>query len=534
MKYLKLLLLWAFLAFMVSACSKDNNVDNESDPQPQELIPDSRVFIPAGSDLSLKDLTIKGNGEVLKINDDSTFSSTPAYLVAYNNNDEIVYLSCGSGNEERVLGPVETALALILPTVPNVLDDIDAEHLRALKIMTALLKPTYDLVQAIKSSIKQYNCLNTEAISPQYTAAVRELHHLCGFDREAIEQLHKINRNRKGKEDLTYPYFQYSQSKRIYYDFITIDMTESQLKEEDGNSFWSCKFDVFNDNRFCYTSFTKSLYNGEKFVRYDDRWADTFRHLIKPYNLSECMDLGLISDVAYDPLHFLTALEDYDYSNILEDPFIARFWEPIASWTNDRVSTYDKTVLRDITFDFKAANEHLLIVGPGADDNLFLYNLVKIIVQPLLKYIVKDHIDSDDYKNASELDKFIADFVKWCAETDLAFRADLLQHFKDPQYSNREKVVYAWEKLSDRIKDYVVDELYDKASEIFVKRAFGNGGEILMKEYKKIMDIFKLGFQAADIFEFILDSQYKGWAVELEKGYENTNSSLPIVPGSDF
>ena len=488
-----------------------------------------KIELPEGTNLSVENLTILGDGEEIDVNNDGTLSSKPANLIAFNNDGEIVYMSYGSSNEERVLGPVETALALLLPTVPNAVTDFDSEHLLAFKVMTALLKPTYDLVQAIKESIIRYNCLNMDAIQPQLTEAVRELQRRCGLDKESLSQApiagYSPWRANNSNERPSYPYFADSYDKTIRYDFITVQMTDAQLKEKDGSKYWACMFDVYNDNRFCYTSFTKSLKTANGFDRYDDSWADTFRYLIKPYNLSEFMDLGLLSDLAYDPEHFLTTLIDYDYSDILNDPVIAQFWEPFVK---DRITTYDKTVKRDIGIDLFTANEHLLVVGPGNDDNLLLFNLVKLIAQPMLKMAVKSDPNPDD------LDKFTEEFIKWIADVDVSFRADLLQHFKDPSYSMWEKLTYTWDKLSERIAEYVMDKLYDAASEEIVERLFGNGGNLALKEYKKIMDLLKTGYTAVDIFEFILDGLYKGWIIEIEHGFGETNGTIPDIPGSDF
>lgn len=487
-----------------------------------------KIELPEGTELSIEKLTILGDGEEIDVNEDGTFSSSPASLIALNDKDEIVYLSYGNSNDERVLGPVETALALLLATVPNVVTDFDSNHLRAFKVMVALLKPTYDLVQAIKESIVKYNCLNIDVIQPHLTAAVRELHHRCGLDKESLysrkESLSPRRANEAGDRP-AYPYFKAVNSRTIYHDFITVQMTDAQLKEKDGANYWACMFDVYNDNRFVYTSFTKALKTADGFKRYDDSWADTFRYLIKPYNLSEFMDLGLVADLAYDPEHFLTTLVDYDYSNILEDPLIARFWEPFAK---DHITTYDKTVKRDIGIDFFTANEHLWIVGPGMDDNLLLFNLIKIGIQPLLKIYVKLESSSED------LDKFTMEFLEWVAKADLNFRADLLQYLKDPNYSMWEKITYAWDKLSERIEKFVMDKLYDAASEVFIKRLFGTSGSLALKGYKKIMNALKTGYIAADIFEFFLDSQYMGYIIEIEQGYGDTNGTIPNVPGSDF
>lgn len=490
-----------------------------------------KIELPEGTELSIEKLTILGDGEVIDINKDGTLSYSPASLIALNDKDEIVFLSYGNSNDERVIGTVETALALLLSTVPNVVTDFDSDHLRAFKVMVALLKPTYDLVQAIKESIVKYNCLNIDAIQTQLTAAVRELHRRCGLDKESLASrkaglspLNPLKANEAGDRP-AYPYFKFSNSRTIDYDFITVQMTDAQLKEKDGAKYWACMFDVYNDNRFCYTSFTKGLKMADGFKRYDNSWADTFRYLIKPYNLSEFMDLGLVADLAYDPEHFLTSLVDYDYSKILEDPLIARFWEPFAK---DRITTYDKTVKRDIGIDFFMANEHLLVVGPGTDDNLLLFNIIKIGIQPLLKMYVKAESYSED------LDKFTMEFLEWIATADLNFRADLLQHFKDSSYSMWEKINYAWDKLSERIEKFVMDKLYDAASEVFIKRLFGNSGSLALKDYNKVMSALKTGYQAADIYEFLLDSQYMGYIIEIEQGYGEANGTIPNVPGSDF
>ena len=524
--------LWGLL---LCACSKDSDDASDLTPQPspeqndpspsvEEPVPDSTIDLPEESGLTAEDLTILGDGSEVPTNDDGTFSSIPASVIALNQDEEIVYLSYGSGNEERVLGPMETAVSLLLPTVPNVVTDFDAEHLHGFKIMVALLPTTLDLAIAIKESIVKYGYLKTEAIQSQLAAAVRELHHRCGLDKEAYIHARNIHRQPKSASSRPeYPFFKASDSRRIYWEFITIEMTSAQMKEKDGEKYWSCTFDAYNDNRFCYTSITKAFRNEYGFYRYDDSWADTFRYLLKPYNLSECMDLGLISDIAYDPLHFIKALEDYDYSKWYEDEFIARLWQP---FDREHISTYDKTVKRDIAIDFYTANEHLYVEGPGRDGNLLLFNIIKIGIQPMLKMYVKAEKD--------DLDKFTEAFMDWISTMDLSFRADLLQHFKDPNYSMWEKFSYAWDKISDKIEEFVLDKTFEKASEWTIKCLFDESGVLLLKSYKKIMDMLKTGYKAGDIFQFILDSQFEGFGIEIEQGYEETDGFLPIVSGSDF
>ena len=516
-KVLSLVLLLSVTTF-TNSCVSNDDLDDPQNPV-SDSDPVAKVDLPEGTNLKPENLTIIGDGEEIDVNKDGTFSSEPANLVAFNSNDQIVYLSYGSGNEERVLGPLETALALLLPTIPNVVTEFDAQHLQAFKVMVALLKPTYNLSEAIKKSIAEYNYLNMDAIQPELLAAVRELQQRCGFDKESLTYASKASFSPRNvnsvKESPDYPYFTATNSKKAYWDFITVQMTDAKRLVNGGTRYWSCTFDVYNDNRFCYTSFTKSLKTDNGFIRYDNSWADTFRYLIKPYNLSEFMDLGLLSDIAYDPEHFLTTLRDYDYSKIYEDKAIAQFWEPLAAaFSKDKITTFDKTVTRGIKIDLFAENEHLCVVGPGWDDNLLLFNLAKIFAQPILKMIIKSETKDED------LDKFTEGFIKWVAEIDLTFRADLLQHIKDPNYSYGEKIIYVIEKLTERIIKYVRDKLYDAASEVMIKRMFGKSFNSKgLEEYKAVMNTLKTGYKVGDMFQLMLDAQYRGFSIEVEKGY---------------
>ena len=48
------------------------------------------------------------------------------------------------------------------------------------------------------------------------------------------------------------------------------------------------------------------------------------------------------------------------------------------------------------------------------------------------------------------------------------------------------------------------------------------------------MNALKVGYKAADILEFLLDSQYKGFGIEIEQGYDNKEGALTNVSGMDF
>lgn len=531
--------LWLLLSIVLvfAACSKDNDESSEAKPEPA---PDSTIELPTDANITVDDLTVLGDGEQMQVSSDGTFNSTPSSLMAFNGED-IVYMSYGNGNEERVLGPQETAIALLLPAIPFSTTDLNERQLRAMKLMIAHLEPTKDLVRAIEKSVADDGYLNMDAIDSQLRAAIKELDHRFGMDevqaklRNRVEKRKMMTRG-SGTDVPSFPYFVTSNAKKTQYDGYTITLTDATLLEENGEKYWHCKFNLLNADRFCYTSITKAYRTKDNmYGRIDNSFTDTFRHLIKPMNVSAFMDWGTLSDVVLEPEHFLTALSDPDFDRVID-----LWWTPIKNAKHFimgeelETMTFDKIQLNDIEFDFKSPNEHLMIVGPGFDGDLLMFNIVKIFFQPVLKMVLGEVKKTDGYEKSSALDQFVVDFVEWMSKADLKFRAELLQTFTDPEKSWGERFDLLFDKLSERVEKFCVDYAIDKFSEgvsgIIAKRL----GSVPMEAYKKVFTLFKTTLTAGDILLFMLDSNYNGFGMQIEQGFSQTNGGLDNVPGSDL
>ena len=496
------------------------------------------IELPADANVSYDELSVICDGQIIDVSEEGYFETDASSVIAFNGSN-IVFFSYTCEDEKHVLDALETAISLLLPSIPLAISDFDDTQLWIMKKMIGHLDETKTLADAINQSVKSKGFLDIDEISVQYSAAISELKRRFGLDDiyENISNSASINKViRKEMGVPSYPYFKNTFSKESYADGFTVTMTSSSLEEKDGKKFWKCKFDLLNADRFCYTTFTKG-YKGNNglFGRLDDSFTDTFRNLIKPMNLSAFMDFGTLSDLATNPKDFLTTLSEPDFDRVIN-----QFWEPMKNLGHliigepTETVTYDKIHVKDIELSFYTSNEHLLIAGPGNDDNLVLFNIVRIGFQPVLKMIMGEVKKTEGYKNSDLWDKIFVEFVKWMSEADLAFRAKLISTFTDSSLS--------W---GERLEIFV--DVFERFDQFFQKEGLNLVSEAVFKKYmssvykgyndpqiKAIFTTYKAILTAGDILQLILDIGYNGVAFELVQGIDQNDGDLEDIPGSDL
>lgn len=496
---------------------------------------DSVIELPADGNITLNDISVMCDGQNVEISEDGSFETDASSIIAYNGNN-IVYLSCAGKEKKHKLNASETAVSLLLPSIPLILSDLDDNQLYVLKAMIGHLPETKTLADAINQSVKTKGFLDTKVIEPQFKAAAKELKRRCGLDGNYTRSYYRRVSTRTEAGAPSYPYFRNTTSKESKADGFTVTMTSSSLEEKDGKKFWRCKFDLLNADRFCYTSFTTG-YKTEKgfFERSDKSFTATFKNLIKPMNVSAFMDYGTLSDLATKPEEFLTSLSEPDFDRVwnLWWGSLKNFGHYIKGQPLETL-TFDKIQKKDIEFCFYTSNEHLLIAGPGTDDNLLFFNAVRIGFQPVLKMIIGEVKKTDGYAKSDMWDKIFVEFVKWIAEFDSDFGTRLVSTFTDSSLSWGEKIEIFGE-VFDRFDKFFQEMGLNLVSEAIYKNCMKS----LAKGYKDpqikaIFAVYKTVLMSGDILLLLLDNSYKGVAFELEQGLDEYNSNLDIIPGHDL
>ena len=493
----------------------------------------SIIEIPSGAEMSNSDIQLLGDGDELNVTSDGHFGRDVTNLVALNQ-ENVVYISYGAGEASRCLNSKETAVSLLLPLLPLTVTDMEESKLWLLKQMIGHLDQTKELAAAIDASIVRYGYTNMSFIEPQMHSAAQEIKRRLG-----LENFGNINQSSLRFSAPSFPYFTFSSSNQSHADGFYLTIKDSRLESENGKKYWRCTVDLLSGDRFCYTSLTKGYkdYNEDLYGRLDDSFSDTFKTLIKPMNVSSFMDFGTLSDLATDPKKWLSSLSDPDFDRVIN-----QFWEPlknlghIIKGEETETVTFDKIKVSNIDVRFYGSNEHILIIGPGFDESLLLFNIVKICFQPVLKLLIGEIKKTDEYKNDKDImDKLIIGFVEWMSKADLPFRAKLLATFTDKNLSWSERMEVI-PMLSERFENFILDEAIKYLSKESYEYMFslGKGRGYNDPEIKAIFAVYKAILVGGDILQLMVDINYKGIAFNVTSGMYETDGGLDDVTGSDL
>lgn len=489
------------------------------------------IEIPSEAGITYDDILILGDGKEMDMSRDGHFDAGVSDLIAFHDN-QVVYMSYGAGETNRSLNSTETAVSLLLPQIPLTVTDMDENVLWVLKQMIGHLDQTKRLAVAIDESVVSRGYLDPDLIAPQLTAAIDELKNRLGLDSVGSPRMARPFRAP------TYPYFTVPVSKQATGDGYTIMIKDSQLMNENGKKYWKCTVDLLNADRFCYTSFTKGYKNDNGyFNRLDDSLSDTFTTIVKPMNLSAFMDFGTLSDLVTDPKDFLKTLSEPDFDRVIN-----QFWEPlknlghIIKGEETETVTYDKIKVADIDLRLYGNNEHILLIGPGNDGYLLMFNIVKIVFQPFLKLVMGQVKKTEEFKNDDSLmDKLIVGFVEWLGKADLTFRAKMLATFTDSDLSWGERL-----SVFPEMVEHFEDFLFEEGLKYMSKQTFdflffmGDGMGFDDPAIKAFTTTYKTILTAGDVLQLMLDIDYNGIAFEITQGQTVSGGGLDDVPGSDL
>ena len=491
------------------------------------------IEFPQDGNINIGDITLLGDGKEQDLDSNGHFEEGASNLIAIDKSGNPIYISYGYPTENRTLNSMETAMSLLLPTIPFSLSDMDDIRLCVLKYMIGYLDETKELAKAIDYSIVQNGYTDIESILPEYTIAVNAIMNRLGIS----WQNHQHSSLRRVAPNT--PYFSNTGSNKLNGEGFTIILDKSEWKTDNQGNLWSCDFTLYNSSCQCYTTVTKCIKNNEDglYYRENDEIYDTFKYLVKPMNVGEFMDWGTLSDLATNPREFLKSLSEPDF-----DKLMTFLWETIKPLGNlfggnydyFTESTWDKVKVDKINFEFRHSNESIMIAGPGIDVNLLIFNYLKLFFQPILKLIIGDIKKGALYKEMNAFDQLYIGFLEWMAKADLTFRTKMFSTLLDPSKEWSEKLDIL-EDVYDRFKKFLAEEAYKYISkEIWdneIKPAFD---KVDYDTIKLILKIYKFTLTTGNIIMMCLESDYKGVAFDLRLDFVQPSGTLPVAPGENL
>lgn len=484
----------------------------------QEDLGECFVTLPEEARISADELTILNDGSEIDVDEEGSLGIGLGDVVVLND-DKVVYMSYGEETESRIVNGEETAIALLLNVVPYAVTDLEGDALWLIKQMIGHLSQTRDLAHAIEQSVKAKGYLDMEAVDVEYQAAVT-----CLRSRLGLDDVSASRSSRWRERQTAYPMFAYGCGETEADGFTLIkESSEWRKAEIEENGYcWKCNFTLLNAEHWCYTGVTKARKNEwGNFDRIDTTVDGTFRYLVKPMNVSAFMDFGTLSDLATDPKDFLKHLSDPDFDRVVN-----QFWEPlknlghILKGEETETATFNKVEVSDIKFDMFPNNEHIGIIGPAIDENLMLFNILKIGFQPVMKLMIKEVKNTDEYKKSNLADKLIVEFVKWIAEADLEFRQDILAAFTNSELPWTKRIETIGKKTFKKFEKFMLEDVaLSYVSEIVYESFF----DMVKKGYddpqvKAIFTVYNSILTVGDILLFMLDANYNGVPFELDYG----------------
>lgn len=160
-------------------------------------------------------------------------------------------------------------------------------------------------------------------------------------------------------------------------------------------------------------------------------------------------------------------------------------------------------------------------MGPGINNQLLMFNVLKILFQPLLKIIYGEIIKSDDYEDSSKMDRLFVSFMeKLFSDVNLEFTTECLAIIKDPNKSLKEKLDVL-PKIDEKFRDYTTEEAADYLSEQAYKKMFEIKGKGFDDPYvKALFTAYKAILASGDIIQFAFQYDYNGVGFSMTQGLD--------------
>ena len=464
----------------------------------------SSVKLPDDAPLSPGDIYIVGNdGYVIDVQQDGTFTTVADYLLAMDENGNTLYLSYANSDvndnmQVVTLDSRETALALVLPILPNIFETMSQEHLNKLKDIFWDVPEVKALAQAIDESIVNKGYLDMDYVDNAYQTAYNRLVVLLHLDTTYLSGGSTQMRGNsvgarhwpKAAADepasaaapqhapqqplVVYPYNRGVQLVLNDARYLNVEATPPVDDVMTASKFiWQCDFELRNSNSFAYTSVMQGRLGpgGERFdYVYDEPYEIAiFLNILKAQKVSSFLDTftsvdGVIEDLGNIIDETWKLLTDSEY-----------FFDEMT-WDNE---------IKKVTFNMTTNDDIVVVAGPRDNSFVLGYNILKVAVEPILKMVAKKLLKGkgETFFEEKILIPFLTDFFfKMATDTELKAKYESIIY--DQSLSNKAKIMGLADLMAPKLFDFVLKEVYkiaDKEGKEAIQEMFTN----MAKKYDK-------------------------------------------------
>ncbi len=465
----------------------------------------SSVKLPDDAPVSPDDIYISGNdGYVIDVQQDGTFTTIADYLVAMDQKGNTLYLAyANSGVNDNMqvvtMDSRETALALVLPILPNIYEAMPQEHLNKLKEIFWDVPEVKALAQAIDESIVSKGYLDMDYVDNAYQTAYNRLVVLLHLDTTYLSDastqmlgsgvVAPLCANATTGElapetapqqapQTPFVVYPYNKGIQLLLNDARYLIVEATLPVDDvmtaSKYIWQCDFELRNSNSFAYTSIMQGRLGpgGDRFdFVYDEPYEIAiFLNILKAQKVSSFLDTFTSLDGVIE-----------DLGNWIEDT-----WKLLSDseYFFDEM-TWDQEI-KQVTFNMSTYDDIVAVVGPGDNNYVLGYNILKVAVEPILKMVAKKLLKGkgETYFEEKILIPFLTDFF-FKTLTDAELKAKFESIIYNQSLSNATKVMNLADLLAPKLFDFVLKEVYkieDKEGKDAIQEMFTNMAKQFDKE----------------------------------------------------
>ncbi|WP_155953016.1 hypothetical protein [Prevotella sp. HUN102] len=491
-------LLGVITAFLVG-CSKEEGVSQTPTPEPEPRR--SFIEIPDASGIKPTDIDLIADGTSISVGSDNGFNTAANSYVVFGKNDSLLYLCYASIDDGKNTEPVkinaeETAIALLLPVLPNAfVETPDADFIK-LKNLIGNVPETQFLAKAIEKSVIDKGYTDFAEIKEEFLSAKNRILELSGL-KDIYDKMESV-RARRAVSQFKEPKLGSSK-----YRGIRLDLTER--KWDDKNKTWNCVFKAYSW-RFTYHAFVHAIYDKKQnmIYPYDNSIWNESRYLIEPVNVSHFMKKS-------------TSLSGAKAS-------LTDMWKLISEkdFTIDDF-TWDATKLSDIKISLKDEDDVILVITSQEREWLKIFNTVMVVADPVLSLIGK----SDKIKK-----KIVFDFSYKFA-TDPMKLNEVRNIIADSTISGKKRVVKVLGFVSGEFWKYLKKKGYKEIKDVAIAMS-GKEIDKILGKYMFYVDAVKLGGDA--ILPLAATYLYPDERMYFYINYVDSGieGSIDDVPGSEL
>ena len=448
------------------------------------------------------------------------------------------YVSFDVNNRERsvAVDALETAYSMLLPAFINVFDATPDHILNALKTMLAGLDETQALASAIDNSIVRHGYFDINDVDTEYRAAVEKIIDKLGLRDNFLSGTVPGGVSFGAPAEPSVPYGEYG-----HWGFKLVLNNSEWLPDTGGGGgswitardsvaesyggAWKCYMTAYNYNRFAYTAWTRGYLDENGNVQlYTHDLYELMKHILKPQRVSTFMDIFL------DPVN---------------DPFEYKSWDGLKGFFSEsfKVMIDPEYHINDMTWDntkvkfdmeFTSPNDVVVFCGPDCPEGNFMlyYNLIKVLMEPMIKHLCKDLGKAAKGETASEPDFFI--ILAWELVKDSDYGFQFMNIWENESIGKREKArriaELTWPKTLTALDNYFRQKVdlwtKDRCMEVFGYKAISDFEAAVENVTKNINAELKMVELLGDIslgfFGLSEDSGY--YRMELDFGDKSVNT----------